>query len=84
MEKVTIELKWCLKKILCVHERIAVVDDEPDIMNVLKKGFERNGFTVDIFNDPQAAPASIRPRYYDLVIIDIQMPRMNGLTCTDI
>ena len=59
-------------------KRIAVVDDEPDITNVLKKGLERNGFTVDTFNDPQAALASIPPRYYDLVIIDIQMPRMNG------
>ena len=59
-------------------KRIAVVDDEPDITNVLKKGLERNGFTVDTFNDPQAALASIPPRYYDLVIIDIRMPRING------
>ena len=55
-------------------KRIAVVDDEPDITNVLKKGLERNGFTVDTSNDPQATLASIRPGYYDLVIIDIQMP----------
>ena len=59
-------------------KRIAVVDDEPDITNVLKKGLERNGFTVDTFNDPQAALASIPSRYYDLVIIDIRMPRING------
>jgi two-component system, OmpR family, response regulator ChvI len=59
-------------------KRIAIVDDEPDITNVLKKGLERNGFTVDTFNDPQAALASIPPRYYDLVIIDIRMPRING------
>jgi two-component system, OmpR family, response regulator ChvI len=59
-------------------KRIAVVDDEPDITNVLKKGLERNGFTVDTFNDPQAALVSIPTRYYDLVIIDIRMPRING------
>jgi DNA-binding response OmpR family regulator len=59
-------------------KRIAVVDNEPDIKAVLKKGLERNGFTVDTFNDPQAAPASVPPRYYDLVIIDIRMPRING------
>ena len=59
-------------------KRIAVVDDEPDITNVLKKGLERNGFTVDTFNDPQAALASFQPRHYDLVIIDIRMPRING------
>ena len=59
-------------------KRIAVVDDEPDITNVLKKGLERNGFTVDTFNDPQAALASFQPMCYDLMIIDIRMPSMNG------
>ncbi len=59
-------------------KRVAVVDDEPDITNVLKKGLERNGFIVDTFNDPQAALASFRPMYYDIMIIDIRMPRING------
>jgi two-component system, OmpR family, response regulator ChvI len=59
-------------------KRIAVVDDEPDITKVLKKGLERYGFAVDTFNDPQAAFASFQPMYYDLVIIDIRMPRING------
>ncbi len=59
-------------------KRIAVVDDEPDITNVLKKGLERHGFAVDIFNDPHAALASFQPKYYDLMIIDIRMPRING------
>ena len=39
-------------------KRIAVVDDEPDITNVLKKGLERHGFSVDTFNDPHAALAT--------------------------
>ena len=59
-------------------KRIAVVDDEPDITNVLKKGLERNGFIVDTFNDPQAALASFQPMHYDIMIIDIRMPRING------
>jgi DNA-binding response OmpR family regulator len=59
-------------------KRIAVVDDEPDITNVLKKSLERHGFTVDTFNDPQAALVSFQPMYYDLMIIDIRMPRING------
>jgi len=58
-------------KILCIHERIAVVDDEPDITNVLKKGLERQGFAVDAFNDPHSVHASFQPKYYDLMIIDI-------------
>lgn len=59
-------------------KRIAVVDDEPDITNVLKKGLERHGFSVDTFNNPQAALANFQPMHYDLMIIDIRMPRING------
>lgn len=54
------------------------MDDEPDITNVLKKGLERHGFTVDTFNDAQAALASYQPMYYDLILIDIRMARING------
>lgn len=59
-------------------KRIAVVDDEPDITTVLKKGLEHHGFAVEVFNDPQAALASFKPGYYDLMIIDIRMPKLNG------
>jgi DNA-binding response OmpR family regulator len=59
-------------------KRIAVVDDEPDITTVLKKGLEHHGFAVDAFNDPQAALASFKPGIYDLMIIDIRMPKING------
>ncbi len=59
-------------------KRIAVVDDEPDIITVLKRGLEHHGFAVDVFNDPQAALANFKPGYYDLMIIDIRMPKLNG------
>jgi two-component system, OmpR family, response regulator ChvI len=59
-------------------KRIAVVDDEPDITSVLKKGLERHGFAVDTFNDPHAALTNFQPKYYDLMIIDIRMPKING------
>lgn len=59
-------------------KRIAVVDNEPDITAVLKKGLEHHGFAVDVFNDPQAALASFKPASYDLMIIDIRMPKING------
>lgn len=59
-------------------KRIAIVDDEPDITTVLKKGLEQNGFSVDSFNDPQVALSTFKPDFYDLMIIDIRMPRLNG------
>lgn len=58
--------------------KIAIVDDEPDITAVLKKGLEQNGFAIEAFNDPRLALASFKPGYYDLVIIDIRMPNING------
>jgi DNA-binding response OmpR family regulator len=59
-------------------KRVAIVDDEPDITTVLKRGLENNGFAVDAFNDPQAALASFKPGNYDVMIIDIRMPKLNG------
>jgi DNA-binding response OmpR family regulator len=35
-----------------LKNRILIVDDEPDIAQVLKMGLEYNGFTVDAYNDP--------------------------------
>jgi len=58
--------------------KVAIVDDEPDITTVLKKGLEQNGFSVDAFNDPQVALDSFKPDHYDLMIIDIRMPKLNG------
>lgn len=59
-------------------KRVAIVDDEPDITAVLKMGLEQHGFSVDTFNDPQDALARFRPDVYDLMIIDIRMPNING------
>jgi DNA-binding response OmpR family regulator len=59
-------------------KRVAIVDDEPDITAVLKMGLEQHGFSVDAFNDPQDALARFRPDVYDLMIIDIRMPKING------
>lgn len=58
---------------------ILIVDDEADITTVMKKGLEqRGGFEVDVFNDPEKALAQFKPDYYDLLAIDIRMPKMNG------
>ncbi|HJS83295.1 MAG TPA: response regulator [Nitrososphaera sp.] len=59
-------------------KRIAIVDDEPDITAVLKKGLEQNGFAVETFNDPRLALSSFKPNSCDLMIIDIRMPNING------
>ena len=58
--------------------RILIVDDEPDIAQVLKMGLERNGFAVDTYNDPLDVVSNFKADSYDLLLLDIKMPKMNG------
>lgn len=58
--------------------KILVVDDEPDVAAIIKLGLEKDGFEVDAFNDPAAAKANFKPGLYDLLLIDIRMPNING------
>jgi DNA-binding response OmpR family regulator len=58
--------------------KIFLVDDEPDIANSLRLGLERKGFTVDVFTDPSEALAKYKPHYYDLLLMDIRMPKLSG------
>ena len=46
--------------------------------NMLKMALEHAGFSVDIFNDPLVALECFKPNLYDLVILDVMMPKMNG------
>ena len=58
--------------------RILLVDNEPDNTSVLSMGLEDEGYKVDAFNDPMLALSNFKPNYYSLVILDINMPKMNG------
>jgi DNA-binding response OmpR family regulator len=60
------------------HFRVLLVDDETDIVHVLKRGLEINGFEVDAYDSPQQAINSFKPNLYDLAILDIRMPGLNG------
>jgi two-component system catabolic regulation response regulator CreB/two-component system response regulator ChvI len=39
---------------------------------------EQSGFLVDVFNDPKIALINFKPDYYDLILLDVKMPEMNG------
>lgn len=58
--------------------RILIVDDEQDIALSLKAGLQKKGFSVDAYSDPQLALDNYKPNVYDLLIIDIRMPKLNG------
>jgi DNA-binding NtrC family response regulator len=55
-----------------------VVDDERDVGIVLKLVLENNGYIVDYYCNPVAALDEYKSNFYDLVILDIKMPYMNG------
>ena len=55
-----------------------MIDDEPDIIYSIKKVLENNGFVVDSYNDPTLALSNFKLGLYDLLLLDIRMPKMNG------
>ncbi len=57
---------------------ILVVDDEPDIVITLRTVLERNNFKVDTHTEPLQAIKNFEINAYDLLILDIKMPQMNG------
>jgi DNA-binding response OmpR family regulator len=65
------------------QKRILVVDDEPDLTRVYSLALEYHGFKVDTFNDSEEVLSNFKPDYYDLVILDIKMPKMGGFELYD-
>jgi len=61
-----------------MSKRILVVDDESDVCLALKRILDENGFTVDSYQNPVLAVENFKAGLYDLVILDIKMPKLNG------
>jgi two-component system, OmpR family, response regulator ChvI len=59
--------------------RVLLVDDEPDILYLVKTRLERNGFEVDAYTDPLLALQNFKSDLYFLLVLDIKMPKMDGI-----
>jgi DNA-binding response OmpR family regulator len=60
-------------------KRILIVDDESDTTSSLSLSLEDSGlFEVDLFNDALVALSNFRPNNYDLLLLDVNMPKMSG------
>ncbi|HEX6294741.1 MAG TPA: response regulator [Nitrososphaeraceae archaeon] len=59
-------------------KKLLIVDDESDITFTIKSIMEENDFKVDSFTDPISALDNYQINFYDLVILDIRMPKIDG------
>jgi DNA-binding response OmpR family regulator len=69
-----------ISKVIEMSKRILVIDDEPDVNITLREVLEKNGFIVDSYENPFLALENFKPHYYDLLILDIKMPKMSGFS----
>jgi DNA-binding response OmpR family regulator len=75
------------EKLSSLTKRILIVDDDPDIIFTFKKGLEAENekssnkvfFKVNSYNDPLLALSEFKSDLYDLILIDINMPKMDGV-----
>ena len=60
--------------------RILVVEDEKKVASFIQRGLEGEGFKVDIAGDGEEGVAMARSNPYDLILMDVMLPKMDGLT----
>lgn len=59
---------------------ILIIDDEPEILNLLSRFLGKNpNFSVSTFSNPISAISEVEKANFDLILLDIMMPQMNGL-----
>ena len=58
--------------------KVVIVDDEPHVLRVLRLSLEREGYEVESFANGEEALDALRESHPDVLITDIQMPRMTG------
>jgi two-component system, OmpR family, response regulator ChvI len=61
-----------------LRKRLLIVDDEIDVASAFKLSLTSNGYDVDVCTDADEAISTFSPGKYDLVLLDIRMPKKNG------
>jgi len=59
--------------------RVLVVEDEPGVAQFVKQGLKEAGYAVDVAVDGMEGLSYARSADYDVIILDIMLPKMNGL-----
>lgn len=60
-------------------KKVLVVDDEPDVTDLLEYNLTTQGFKVEVINDPLMIMGKARQFQPDIILLDIMMPELNGL-----
>ena len=56
-----------------------IIDDDVDINNLFKIFLECNGYNIDAYTNPVEGIQKIRKNSHDLIILDLKMPKMDGM-----
>ncbi len=59
---------------------VLIVEDEPKVAAFLRKGLQEEAWTVDVAVDGEEALSSIRVGNYDVIVLDIMLPKRDGLS----
>ena len=62
------------------NKKIMIIDDDKDITNLFAIFLESNGYIVDAYTNPVEAFNNIGKNSHDLIILDLKMPKMDGMT----
>ncbi len=60
-------------------KKILIAEDDPFILDIYSHQFRSEGFTVDLANDGQMALDKLKSEYFDLLVLDIDLPKVNGI-----
>lgn len=63
-----------------MDKRILIVDDEPSIVKGLTFSLKQDGYTIDAAYDGEEALEVFNSNHYDLVVLDVMLPKLNGLS----
>ena len=61
-------------------QRILIVDDEPDVLQICSRALSRSGYVVQVAGDAEQARRYLDQGRFDLVILDIYMPDEDGIS----
>ncbi|HTQ46122.1 MAG TPA: response regulator, partial [Polyangiaceae bacterium] len=62
------------------RKQVLIVDDEPNLRKILSAQLSRDGYDVMTANDGEEGLAALKDHHIDLVITDLKMPKVDGMT----